>query len=253
MQTYFKNKVALITGGAQGMGFDTAKAFADQGANVIIADYNEKQAQIAAQEINKQGNRAIAITCDVSKEDLVKATITQIIDQFGQLDIAFNNAGVQSPVTNIADLTSEEYDRTLNINLKGVWLCMKYELLQMLKQNSGAIVNCSSLGGLVGGAGRAAYHAAKHGVLGLTKSAALEYATQNIRINAICPGTIDTPMVEKMFETGDLSREDLARVQPIGRLGKGSEIADAVLWLCSPASSFVIGQSISVDGGYTIQ
>ncbi|EUK19222.1 SDR family NAD(P)-dependent oxidoreductase [Commensalibacter papalotli (ex Servin-Garciduenas et al. 2014)] len=253
MQTYFKNKVALITGGAQGIGFDTAKAFADQGANVIIADYNEKQAQIAAQEINKQGNTAIAITCDVSKEDHVKATITQIIDQFGQLDIAFNNAGVQSPVTNIADLTSEEYDRTLNINLKGVWLCMKYELLQMRKQGSGVIVNCSSLGGLVGGVGRAAYHATKHGVLGLTKSAALEYAIQNIRINAICPGTIDTPMVEKMFETGDLSREDLARVQPIGRLGKGSEIADAVLWLCSPASSFVIGQSISVDGGYIIQ
>lgn len=130
---------------------------------------------------------------------------------------------------------------------------MKYELLQMRQQGNGAIVNCSSLGGLVGGAGRAAYHAAKHGVLGLTKSAALEYATQNIRINAVCPGTIDTPMVEKMFETGDLSREDLARVQPIGRLGKGSEIADTVLWLCSPSSSFVIGQSISVDGGYTIQ
>lgn len=253
MHTYFKNKIALVTGGAQGMGLDTANAFANHGAKVIIADYNEKQAQLAAQEINQQGGSAIAITCDVSKEADVQRTMTQIIDQFGQLDMVFNNAGIQSPATNIADLSTEEYDRIMNINLKGVWLCMKYELLHMRQQGNGAIVNCSSLGGLVGGIGRAAYHAAKHGVLGLTKSAALEYATQNIRINAVCPGTIDTPMVEKMFETGDLSRDDLARLQPIGRLGKGSEIADAVLWLCSPASSFIIGQSISVDGGYTIQ
>lgn len=253
MNTYFQDKIVLITGGAQGMGFDTAKAFANQGARIVIADYNEKQAQLAAESINNLGQTAISIPCDVSKENDIKQMMDQIIKVFGRLDAAFNNAGIQSPSTNIADLTSDEYDRILDINLKGVWLCMKYELLQMRQQGNGAIVNCSSLGGLVGGAGRAAYHAAKHGVLGLTKSAALEYATQNIRINAVCPGTIDTPMVEKMFETGDLSREDLARVQPIGRLGKGSEIADTVLWLCSPSSSFVIGQSISVDGGYTIQ
>lgn len=253
MNTYFQDKIVLITGGAQGMGFDTAKAFANQGARIVIADYNEKQAQLAAESINNLGQTAISIPCDVSKENDVKQMMDQIIKVFGRLDAAFNNAGIQSPSTNIADLTSDEYDRILDINLKGVWLCMKYELLQMRQQGNGAIVNCSSLGGLVGGAGRAAYHAAKHGVLGLTKSAALEYATQNIRINAVCPGTIDTPMLEKMFETGDLSREDLARVQPIGRLGKGSEIADTVLWLCSPSSSFVIGQSISVDGGYTIQ
>lgn len=253
MNTYFQDKIVLITGGAQGMGFDTAKAFANQGARIVIADYNEKQAQLAAESINNLGQTAISIPCDVSKENDVKQMMDQIIKVFGRLDAAFNNADIQSPSTNIADLTSDEYDRILDINLKGVWLCMKYELLQMRQQGNGAIVNCSSLGGLVGGAGRAAYHAAKHGVLGLTKSAALEYATQNIRINAVCPGTIDTPMVEKMFETGDLSREDLARVQPIGRLGKGSEIADTVLWLCSPSSSFVIGQSISVDGGYTIQ
>lgn len=253
MNTYFQDKIVLITGGAQGMGFDTAKAFANQGARIVIADYNEKQAQLAAESINNLGQTAISIPCDVSKENDIKQMMDQIIKVFGRLDAAFNNAGIQSPSTNIADLTSDEYDRILDINLKGVWLCMKYELLQMRQQGNGAIVNCSSLGGLVGGAGRAAYHAAKHGVLGLTKSAALEYATQNIRINAVCPGTIDTPMLEKMFETGDLSREDLARVQPIGRLGKGSEIADTVLWLCSPSSSFVIGQSISVDGGYTIQ
>lgn len=229
MSTYFQNKIILVTGGAQGMGFDTAQAFANQGAKIVIADYNEKQAQIAAENINSFGKTAISIPCDVSKENDVKQMMNQIIEKFGRLDAAFNNAGIQSPSTNIADLTSDEYDRILNINLKGVWLCMKYELLQMRQQGNGAIVNCSSLGGLVGGAGRAAYHAAKHGVLGLTKSAALEYATQNIRINAVCPGTIDTPMVEKMFETGDLSREDLAKVQPIGRLGKGSEIANAVL------------------------
>lgn len=165
---------------------------------------------------------------------------------------AYNNAGVNSPATDTADLLSEEYDRIMNINLRGVWLCMKYELQQMRNQGSGAIVNCSSLGGLVGNPGRAAYHAAKHGVLGLTKSAAIEYAAKGVQINAICPGTIETPMVQSMIDSGDLSREACAEKAPIGRLGRDDEIADAVLWLCSPASSYVIGQSIAVDGGYTI-
>ena len=168
------------------------------------------------------------------------------------MDAAFNNAGIQSPVTDTAELEAAEFDRVMAVNLRSVWLCMKYELLEMRKRGSGAIVNNSSLGGLVGLPGRAAYHAAKHGVLGLTKSAALEYGVKGIRINAVCPGTIDTPMVQEMFATGNLVLEEAIKAQPIGRLGRAEEVADAVLWLCSPASSFLIGQSIAVDGGYTI-
>ena len=178
--------------------------------------------------------------------------VERTVSAFGSLDAAYNNAGVNSPMTDTADLAPEEYDRILDINLRGVWLCMKYELQQMRKQSGGAIVNCSSLGGLVGNPGRAAYHAAKHGVLGLTKSAAIEYAPRGIRINAVCPGTIETPMVKHMAETSDLSREAVAKLTPIGRLGRAEEVADVVLWLCSPYASYVIGQSIAVDGGYTI-
>ena len=172
--------------------------------------------------------------------------------EFGRLDAAFNNAGIQSPVTDTAELESAEFDRVISINLRSVWLCMKYELLEMRKQGSGAIVNNSSLGGLVGLPGRAAYHAAKHGVLGLTKSAALEYGAKGIRINAVCPGTIDTPMVQAMFDSGNLTREFIAQTQPIGRIGRAEEVANTVLWLCSPAASLLIGQPIAVDGGYTI-
>jgi NAD(P)-dependent dehydrogenase (short-subunit alcohol dehydrogenase family) len=168
-----------------------------------------------------------------------------------RLDAAFNNAGIMLPMINTDDLSEKEYDRVLNINLKGVWLCMKYEIQQMKKQGSGAIVNNSSIGGLVGSAGRSAYHAAKHGVLGLTKCSAIEYASKGIRINAVCPGTIETPMVDTMFKTGDLPGE-LADSIPIKRLGTANEIAEAVLWLLGPASSFVIGQPISVDGGVSI-
>ena len=178
--------------------------------------------------------------------------VAATIKEFGRLDAAFNNAGIQSPVTDTAELESTEFDRVISVNLRSVWLCMKYELLEMRKQGSGAIVNNSSLGGLVGLPGRAAYHAAKHGVLGLTKSAALEYGVKGIHINAVCPGTIDTPMVQAMFDSGNLTREFVAQTQPIGRIGRAEEVADTVLWLCSPAASLLIGQSIAVDGGYTI-
>ena len=178
--------------------------------------------------------------------------VEKTVATFGRLDAAYNNAGVNSLMTDTADLSSEEYNRVLDIDLRGIWLYMKYELQQMRKQGNGAIVNCSSLGGLVGNAGRAAYHAAKHGVLGLTKSAAIEYAPKGIRINAIFPGVIDTPMVEQMVKSGDFSREAGASLAPIGRLGTEQEIADVVIWLCSSMSTFVIGQSIAVDGGYTI-
>ena len=179
------------------------------------------------------------------------AMLQQTISTFGRLDAAFNNAGVQSPAVETADSSSEEFERVNAINLRGVWSCMKYELRQMREQGSGAIVNCSSIGGLIGIPGRAIYHASKHGVIGLTKSAALEYASKGIRINAVCPGTIDTPMVADMLAKEPDAMKDILRDQPIGRLGRADEIASAVLWLCSPGASFVIGHALVVDGGYT--
>ncbi len=247
-----KDKVAFVTGAAKGMGEAAVRSFAKAGAAVIIADVDIDGAEALAKELTKNGSRATAVRCDVTKSEEVKAAVDLAIEVYGRLDFAFNNAGVQARNVNTADMTEEEYDRVMNINLKGIWLCMKYELIQMQKQGSGAIVNNSSIGGLVGGPGRAAYHAAKHGVIGLTKSAAAEYAAMGIQINAVCPGTIDTPMVKEMFRVGDLSEEVAKKLAPINRLGQPQEVADAVLWLCSPQSSFVIGQALAVDGGYTI-
>jgi NAD(P)-dependent dehydrogenase (short-subunit alcohol dehydrogenase family) len=177
--------------------------------------------------------------------------VQQTVSTFGRLDAAFNNAGVQSPALETADVTGEEFDRVNAINLRGVWTCMKHELRHMREQGSGAIVNCSSIGGLIGLPGRAAYHATKHGVIGLTKSAALEYASRGIRINAVCPGTIDTPMVSAMLAKEPDAMKEIMRDQPIGRLGRPEEIASAVLWLCSPGASFVISHALAVDGGFT--
>jgi NAD(P)-dependent dehydrogenase (short-subunit alcohol dehydrogenase family) len=253
MERSFNGKVALVTGAASGMGLATARAFANAGAAVVFADQNESAAKEAAEQIVAQGGRAVAIGCDVADEKEVQGMIAKAVATFGRLDAAFNNAGVQSPLAETADASGEEFDRVNQINLRGVWNCMKYELQQMREQGIGAIVNCSSLGGLVGIAGRGVYHASKHGVLGLTKSAALEYATRGIRINAVCPGIIETPMVTGMLASEPEAMKELMKEQPIGRLGKPEEIADAVLWLCSPASSFVIGHSLAVDGGYTIR
>lgn len=177
--------------------------------------------------------------------------IEQTVASFGRLDAAFNNAGVMVPAVETADASGEDFDRVDAINLRGVWNCMKYELRQMRAQGSGAIVNCSSIGGLIGIPGRAIYHASKHGVIGLTKSAALEYAAKGIRINAVCPGTIETPMVADMMANESITMEDFLRDLPIGRLGRPEEIAAAVLWLCSDAASFVVGHALAVDGGYT--
>src|SRR2546428_1843794 len=253
MNLSFENKVALVTGAGSGMGLATAKAFAEAGASVVLADSNEESVHAAAKDIVAVGHKALAIRCDVSDESQVAAMVVQTVSTFGRLDAAFNNAGVQSPIAETADASGEEFDRVSSINLRGVWNCMKYELLQMREQGSGTIVNCSSLGGLVGIAGRAAYHASKHGVLGLNKSAALEYAAKGIRINAVCPGTIETPMVTDMLASGDLSMEAVLRDQPIGRLGRADEISSAVLWPCSPGASFAIGHALAVDGWYTVR
>jgi len=251
MKEEFKNKVAVITGASMGMGLAAAKAFAAAGAHVALVDILDASAQ--AEALTAAGYKAVAFVCDVADEKQVKATVEKIAEQFGSIDFAFNNAGIQAPPQELADVSNETYDRTIDVNLKGVWNFMKYELQQMRKQGSGAIVNNSSIGGLVGVPGRAAYHASKHGILGMTKSVALEYASQGIRINAVCPGIIITPMVEDMLVNQAEAMDVLIEQLPIKRLGKAEEIADVVLWLCSNASTYVIGQAIAVDGGYTVQ
>jgi NAD(P)-dependent dehydrogenase (short-subunit alcohol dehydrogenase family) len=254
MNISFENKVALITGAASGLGLSTAKAFAESGASVVLADWNETAVHAAARGLAAKGHKTLAVQCDVSDDAQVEAMVRRTVDAFGRLDAAYNNAGVQNVLANAADQTREDFDRVMGINLRGVWSCMKEELRQMRTQGSGAIVNCSSLGGLVGGAERGIYHAAKHGVLGLTKSAALEWASKGIRINAICPGLIQTPMSDQMRAAGQGPALDaMLKGVPIGRLGRPEEIADAVLWLCSDAASLVIGHALAVDGGVTIQ
>jgi NAD(P)-dependent dehydrogenase (short-subunit alcohol dehydrogenase family) len=226
----FTGQVALVTGAGSGMGLATARAFAESGAAVALTD--------------------LALTCDVSDEGQVADAVDRTVETFGRLDMAYNNAGVQIPPSDAADEPAERFDRVNAINLRGVWAAMKHELRHMRAQGSGAIVNCSSLGGLVGLPGRASYHASKHGVIGLTTSAALEYAPRGIRVNAVCPGTIDTPMVSDMIDKGELDRAEAEANQPINRLGTAEEIAQAVLWLCSPGAGFVVGVALPVDGGY---
>jgi len=247
----FRGQVALVTGASSGMGLATARAFAEAGAAVVLADINETALRTATDELKLAGHQAMGVTCDVSDEAQAAAMVERTVASFGRLDMAFNNAGIQVPPSDAADEPAEHFDRVNAINLRGVWTCMKHELRHMRAQGSGAIVNCSSLGGLVGLPSRAAYHASKHGVIGLTKSAALEYAPRGIRINAVCPGTIDTPMVADMLEKQADAMKEIMRDQPIGRLGRSDEIAAAVLWLCSPGASFVLGVALPVDGGFT--
>jgi len=247
----FQGQVALVTGAASGMGLVTAQAFAEAGASVVLADVQEGALRDATEGLTAAGHKAIAVPCDVSDEAQVAAMVNQAVATFGRLDAAFNNAGVQAPPSDLADEAAEAFDRVNAINLRGVWACMKHELRQMRGQGSGAIVNNSSLGGLVGLPSRAAYHASKHGVIGLTRSAALEYAPRGVRINAICPGCFDTPMVSDMIENQADAMAEFLLQQPIGRLGRSEEIAAAVLWLCSPGASFVLGVALPVDGGFT--
>ena len=244
----FAGEVALVTGAASGMGRVTAKAFAEAGAAVVLIDRDELKLQKVAAEIVDAGGKAVALAGDVADESLAKAAVERAVSEFGRLDMAYNNAGVLGPMCPMVEETGEGYDEVNAVNLRGVWTFMKHELIQMRKQGSGAIVNCSSLGGLVGLPGRAAYHATKHGVIGLTKSAALDVAAEGIRVNAICPGCIDTPMGDGIDPE---AMSAFLKEQPIGRAGRPEEIASVVLWLCSSASSFVLGVALPVDGGFT--
>ncbi|HET7001542.1 MAG TPA: glucose 1-dehydrogenase [Puia sp.] len=248
-----KDKVALVTGAASGLGFATAKAFAVAGAAVALADWDEKSVRTAADQLKRDGFQTLAIQCDVSDDKQVQEMVTRTVDAFGGLDFAYNNAGVQNELADAADQNRHDFDRVTSINYQGIWSCMKYELQHMRKQKYGAIVNCSSIGGIRGGAQRGVYHGAKHGVIGLTTSAALEYAAQGIRINCISPGLFQTAMSDQMVAAGqkEILDEMLTHV-PIGRLGRPEEIASVVLFLCSDAASMVVGHNLVVDGGFTV-
>jgi NAD(P)-dependent dehydrogenase (short-subunit alcohol dehydrogenase family) len=243
----FKNQVALVTGAGSGMGLATAMAFARSGAAVSLADRDERALLTAMDTLTAEGHQAIAVPCDVTDEAQAAQMVARTVAAFGRLDMAYNNAGILGPIGDVTDETGAAFDEVNAVNLRGVWTCMKHELLQMRKQGTGAIVNCSSLGGLVGLPGRAAYHASKHGVIGLTKSAALDYAAKGIRVNAVCPGCIDTPMGDAIDPA---AMTEFLRDQPIGRMGLADEVAAAVLWLCSPGASFVLGVALPVDGGF---
>jgi len=247
----FKGQVALVTGAAKGMGLATARMFAESGASVVLADIDGDLAAREAERIAAEGGTAIGVACDVADEAQVAAMVDRAVAEYGRLDMAFNNAGIQVPPSDAADEPIEHFERVTAVNQRGVWACMKHELRVMREQGRGAIVNCSSLGGLVGLPQRAAYHGTKHAVLGMTKSAGVEYAPRGIRINAVCPGTIDTPMVADMLEGQADAMAEIMKQQSIGRLGRAEEVAAAVLWLCSPAASFVIGVGLPIDGGFT--
>ena len=248
-------KTALVTGGGSGIGRATSLAYALEGARVVVADVNVEGGEETVQLIKEAGGEAILVHADVAKPEDTQAMVAQAVEAFGSLDCAFNNAGISGGTDRrlTADYLEEDWDRVVGINLKGVWLCMKAEIPQMLKQGGGAIVNTASVAGLVAITGTVAYIAAKHGVTGLTKAAALEYAKSGIRVNSVCPGYIQTPMVQGIFVENEGFEERVASRHPIGRLGEPSEIAAAVIWLSSDAASFVTGHNMPVDGGYVAQ
>jgi NAD(P)-dependent dehydrogenase (short-subunit alcohol dehydrogenase family) len=249
MEKIFENKVALITGGAFGIGRATALAMSAMGAKVVVADWIDDQTTV--NEIKKSGGKASATKCDVSKQDQVRAAIEHTITTYGRLDFGINDAGIEGESASTHLCTEENWDRTIGINLKGVWLSMKYQIDQMLKNGGGSIVNVASVAGLVGFVGLPAYVASKHAIVGLTKTAALEYAKQNIRVNAVCPGVIRTAMIDRVTGKDKAVEKVFENMEPIGRFGQPEEVAQAIVWLCSNNASFVTGSNITVDGGWT--
>lgn len=250
MDLHLKNKVVIVTGAASGIGASSAVLFAREGAKVVVADIQKELGEKIVSQIQAEKGEAIFIKCDVSSEDDVKNLISKTVEKFGRVDCAFNNAGIEGVEGDTLSCTNENWQRTMEINLKGIWLCMKYEIPEMLKNGGGAIVNCSSIAGIVGFEGLPAYVASKHGVVGLTQTTALEFAHKNIRVNAICPGVIDTPMVNRITHGEESERKLYSESEPLGRMGRPEEIASAALWLCSDASSFVTGHPLVADGGW---
>lgn len=253
MAGQLEGKIALITGGSAGIGRATAQIFAREGAKVVVADVGVEGGEETVRLITAAGGEAIFVKTDVSNSAEVEALIKQTVETYGRLDCAFNNAAIEGDLQPTSDYDETMWDRVLSINLKGVWLCMRAEIRQMLSQGGGAIVNTASVVGLVGLQGMSAYVAAKHGVVGLTKTAALEYAKQRIRVNAVCPGGVDTPMLKRLFGENPQAAEAVVATEPIGRLAQPTEIGEAVVWLCSDAASFVTGLPMAVDGGWVAQ
>lgn len=251
MKKRFEGKVALVTGGSFGIGRATAIAFAEQGARVVVSDIVEDDETVKA--IEELGGETIFIKADMGKRADIEMLMKEVKSQYGRLDYAFNNAGIEGQAANTQDCTEENWDRTININLKGVWLCMKYQIPMMLEQGEGSIVNCASIAGLVGFPNLPAYTASKHALVGLTKTTALETAKQNIRVNAVCPGVIRTPMIDRFTGKQKEAEQAFINNKPMGRMGDPVEVANAVLWLCSDEASFVTGHAMAVDGGWIAQ
>ena len=248
MENIFEHRVAIVTGGSFGIGKSTALAFARRGARVVIADWIQNDAVL--KEIKEIGGTAIFVRCDVSNSTDVAAVFSQAVYTFGRIDFAVNNAGIEGQTASSHECTEENWDKTIAINLKGVWLCMKHEIPVMLKQGKGAIVNVASIAGLIGFPGLPAYVVSKHGIVGLTKTAALEYAKRGIRVNTVCPGVIKTAMVDRITGKDKAVEKKYEDMEPVGRMGQPEEVAEAIIWLCSDAASFVTGDAIAVDGGW---
>jgi NAD(P)-dependent dehydrogenase (short-subunit alcohol dehydrogenase family) len=250
MTTEMRGKVAIVTGGTSGIGRDTAVLFAQAGVKVVVAGRREVEGNETVELIRAAGGDGLFVKTDVAMAAEVQALVRKTVEKFGRLDIAFNNAGIEGNLVPIVIQSEADWDRTIDINLKGTWLCLKYEIQQMLKQRGGgAIVNMASVAGLIGSAGFATYSASKHGVIGLTKSAALETARNGIRVNAVCPAVIETPMGERIFGAPEVKPHAIG-LHPIGRFGKPMEVAEAVVWMCSDRASFMTGQSLVLDGGF---
>jgi NAD(P)-dependent dehydrogenase (short-subunit alcohol dehydrogenase family) len=253
VESILSGKIALITGAASGIGQAAAFVFVRHGAKVVLVDINEAAGEGTAQRIRDEGGDASFIRADVTNEGEVEAMVREAASRHGKIDCAFNNAGIFGAIAPTADCTSEGWDRVTTINLKSVWLSMKYEIAQMLKQGGGAIVNNASVFGLVGFPGLPAYTASKHGIVGLTRAAALEYIKAGVRVNAICAGVIDTPLAHAILATGRVSMDQALAIQPIGRMGRPQEVAEAAAWLCSDLASLVVGHALAVDGGCSAQ
>ena len=251
MDRIFNHKIALVTGAAKGIGQATARAFAERGAKVILSDVDDSAGRLATKELQEEALLAEFMPCDVSKHEQVAEMMGSIASKYGALDFAFNNAGIEGEQAPTDACSLENWQRVIDINLNGVFYCMKYQLPLMIARGGGRIINCSSTAGRVGFAAIPAYNASKHGVIGLSKSASLSYAQQGIRVNSICPGVIYTSMIDRFSGGSEEGLQAMREMQPVGRMGKPVEIANTVMWLCSPEADFVTGQEITVDGGYT--